>query len=217
MNESPSETDGEGPIGDVAAFHSNPNIGEVQQREDSDLSSYLASFCHGTTAETVASVEPEMASNKDARHDSHKHKIQLEPVTRHFGREPAQLIPQMISPLHVVSALEKMKSSVESCSELERSNSSNLVPELRYVLACHIDPESSSCLEAYRGLNAEQVWNVERFVIWESSEQRHVIFWEWLSLSPAREATPTCGKKIFTTTRFLRHKLLHAPLLNFLW
>mmetsp|Transcript_64861 Transcript_64861/g.171671 ORF Transcript_64861/g.171671 Transcript_64861/m.171671 type:complete len:240 (-) Transcript_64861:226-945(-) len=211
-----SESDDEGTVRNVAAFCLNPNMGQIQDPENSDLSSYLASFCREQTGESVSSAESEMAPNKDKRRNSHEHKFWLKSVTHFWDSEPEHLIPQMISPLHVVSALQKMTSSVESCSELERSNSSNLIPELRYVHACHIDPKSHSCLEAYRDLNAEQVWNVERFVIWEASEQRHVIFREWLSLSSAREATPTGGKMFhYAKNRFLGHRLLFAPLFNY--
>jgi len=194
----------------MSTLRVNPNMGQVKVFERSDMSFCLALFCAEQAPESLSSEEPETAPSADQGRGSHERKtfmgtmsVQLFRVvfSEHFvRRKHSNSILGTIAPLQVVSALHHMTDSVELCSELERCRCSNLTPELRYVHACYMDPESSSCHEAYLDLSAEQLWNVERFVMWEGTARRQSILRAWLREVPAREPTPTRDAK-FTLRR----------------
>jgi len=199
---SPSDEEGTGAPDGIAISFVNPNMGEVLFHENSELSSYLAFFCEGQAPESLPSDESETASITDQWQASHQHEtlgtMSLElfsffSIGHFLKRERSNPIPGTIAPHQVVSALQNMTGSVELCAELERCQCSNLIPELRYVRACHMKPESGSCYEAYLELSEEQLWNVERFVTWEGAAQRQPILRTWLMAAHAREPTHRSG------------------------
>jgi len=203
---------------DITRSSVNPNMGLVLLHENSGLSSCFALFCEGPAPESLPSEEPETAPITDHRLGSHEHST-FWGITSHSlspRREHSNPIPGTIAPLQVVSALHSMTGSVELCAELERCGCSDLIPELRYVHACYMEPESGSCHEAYLELSAGQLWNVERFVTWEGAGQRQAILRTWLRAAHAREPTHKSGTMShFAKKRFQAPRRLLGTLCNF--
>jgi len=213
---SPSDEEGTGAPDGIARSFVNPNMGEVLFHENSDLSSYLALFCKGQAPESLSSEEPETAPIMDHRQASHNTLGTMSLAGRFLKRERSNPIPGTIAPHQVVSALQNMTGSVELCAELERCQCSNLIPELRYVHACYMEPESASCYEAYLALSAEQLWNVERFVTWAGAAQRQPILRTWLRAAHAREPTHRSGTMShFGKKRFQAPRRWLSTLRNF--
>ena len=150
-------------------------MGTVRTPESTGVSSCLGFFdeqdSEGSSVSLHLAMSPKQASK---------------PVAHTQERNSS--IPDAIAPLQVVSVLNKMTDSLELCCELEKRCSST-IPELRYLSACYIAPQSGSCLEAFHGLNADQEWNVERFVVWRCDAQRHLILKDWLMKQDAGKST----------------------------